>query len=68
MPRYLFHTSIHDHLIRDAIGLELPDLARSEDAELTLALWFEVLDGHLRKNRALVVTDAVGKVLFVTAR
>src|SRR5688572_9560455 len=68
MPRYFFHTSAHDHLIQDATGLELPDLARSEDAELTLALWFEILDSHLRTNRALVITDAVGKVLFVTAR
>lgn len=68
MPRYFLHTSMQDRLIRDTIGLELPDIARSDNAELTLALWFEVLDRHCRKSRALVITDEVGKVLFVTAR
>jgi hypothetical protein len=68
MPRYFFHMSTQGRLVRDTTGLELPDLARSEDAELTLALWSEVLDRHLRKGRALVITDDVGQVLFVTAR
>ena len=68
MPRYFFHMSTQGRLVRDTTGLELPDLARSEDAELTLALWSEVLPRQFLKGRALVITDAVGKVLFVMAR
>jgi hypothetical protein len=67
MPRYFFHTSIQDRLIWDTTGLELPEIASSEDAELTLALWSEVFTKQFQKGRNLVVTDATGKVLFVTA-
>ena len=68
MPRYFFHTSIQDRLIWDVTGLELPEITSPEDAELTLALWSEVLSRQFLKGRALVITDATGKVLFVTAR
>ena len=68
MPRYFFHTSIQDCLILDATGLDLPEITSSEDAELTLTLWSEVLSKQFLKGRALVITDAAGKVLFVTAR
>jgi hypothetical protein len=67
MPRYFFHTSIHDRLIWDVTGLELPEIASSEDAELTLALWSEVFTKQFQEGRNLVITDATGKVLFVTA-
>jgi hypothetical protein len=66
MPRYFFHTSIQDRLIWDVTGLELPEIASSEDAELTLALWSEAFTKQFQKGRNLVVTDATGKVLFVT--
>ncbi len=67
MPRYFFHTRISDQLIRDTIGLELPEIASAEDAELTFALWYEAFDKHLETSRNFVVTDATGKVVFATA-
>jgi hypothetical protein len=67
MPRYFFHTSTSDRLIWDITGLELPEIASSEDAELTLALWSEVFEWQLRRSRMFVITDEIGKVLFATA-
>jgi hypothetical protein len=64
VPRYFFHTRTSDKLIWDTTGLELPEIAKSEDQEMTLALWSEVFDRQLRQGRALVITDEVGKVLF----
>jgi hypothetical protein len=68
MPRYFFHASTQDRLIWDATGLELPEIGSLEDPELTSVLWSEVLDRQFQKGRAFVITDAVGKVLFVMAR
>ncbi len=72
MPRYYFHRFFHtqpcDRLIRDATGLELPEIASRQDPELTSALWSEAFDKHLRMGRSVVVTDETGKVVFVTAR
>jgi hypothetical protein len=44
MPRYFFHASTLDGLRWDATGLELPKITRSEDPQLTLALWTEAFD------------------------
>ena len=68
MPRYFFHTLIEDRLIWDAIGQELPNLLNLEDRELTMALWSEVFDRQVRVSRSFVITDEIGKVLFVTSR
>jgi hypothetical protein len=67
MPRYFFHTRISDQLIWDTTGLELPEIARPDDPELTSALWSEAFDKHLNIGRDLVVTNVTGKVVFVTA-
>jgi len=67
MPRYFFHTRLSDQLIRDTIGLELPEIASAEDPELILALWHEAFDKHLKTEQSFVVTDATGKVVFATA-
>jgi hypothetical protein len=50
------------------IGLELPEIARSKNPELTSALWSEVFYQHLRQGQNFVITDEIGKVLFVTAQ
>ena len=68
MPRYFFHTLIDDRLIWDAAGQELPNILSLEDRELTLALWSEVFDRQVRVSRSFVITDEIGKVLFVTSR
>ena len=68
MPRYFFHIRTSDRLIRDETGLELPEIAKSEDPELTLALWSEVFDRQFRRGTDFVITDEIGKVLFVTAQ
>jgi hypothetical protein len=65
MPRYFFHTRTRDRLIWDASGLDLPEVTCRDDPELTLALWSEAFDKHFRVSRALVITDAAGKVVFV---
>jgi hypothetical protein len=65
MPRYFFHSHTMDRVIRDQTGLDLPALARSEDPEMTLALWYEVIIQHIQRNQSLVVTDETGKVVFV---
>jgi hypothetical protein len=68
VPRYFFHTFIEDRLIWDAAGQELPSLLSPEDPELSFALWSEVFDWQLQVSRNFVLTDEVGKVLFVTSR
>ena len=65
MPRYFFHSHTRDRVIRDQTGLDLPALARSEDPEMTMALWYEVIIQHIQRNQSLVVTDETGKVVFV---
>jgi hypothetical protein len=65
MPRYFFHSHTMDRVIQDQTGLDLPALARSEDPEMTLALWYEVIIQHIQRNQSLVVTDETGKVVFV---
>jgi hypothetical protein len=64
MPRYFFHARTQDRLIWDATGLELPKVADLEDPELTVALWSEALDKHVQTGRAVVITDATGRVVF----
>jgi len=46
----------------------LPSLLSLEDRELTLAVWSEVFDRQGRVSRSFVITDEIGKVLFVTSR
>jgi hypothetical protein len=66
MPRYFFHTRAKGRLFWDAFGLELPEVTCREDPDMTLALWSEAFDKHFRVSRALVITDAAGKVVFAT--
>jgi hypothetical protein len=68
LPRYFFHTLIDDRLIWDAAGQELPSLLSLEDRELTLAVWSEAFNRQGRVSRSFVITDEIGKVLFVTSR
>jgi hypothetical protein len=66
MPRYFFHTRSQDHLIWDTTGLDLPEMTRSDDPELTSALWSEVFDQQIQQGRTFVLTDENGKVHFAT--
>jgi len=68
MPRYFFHPCSCDRVLQDATGLELPEITSPDDPELTLALWAEAFEKHLRISQAFVVTDAVGRVVFLTAQ
>ena len=65
MPRYFFHSCLNDQLRWDTTARELPNIASSDDAELTVALWSEVLALQCQKAKAFVITDEAGKVLFV---
>jgi len=66
MPRYFFHTRIQDRFIWDTTGLDLPGISGGDVSDLTLALWSEVIAKQLRRGRSFVITDEVGKVVFVT--
>ncbi len=68
MPRYFFHHRIGDRMMWDPIGLDLPDLKLAPDPDRAAAVWMEILEGRIEPNQILVVTDAIGQVLFVTAR
>lgn len=68
MPRYFFHHRIGDRMMWDAVGLDLPDLKMALDPERAVVVWMDIIEGRIEPGRILVVTDAIGKVLFVTAR
>ncbi len=68
MPRYFFHHRVGDRMMWDATGLELPDLRMAPASEQAAALWTDILTAQVQRNRILVITDEIGKVLFVTAR
>lgn len=68
MPHYYFHQRVGDHMMWDEAGLDLPDLALAPDADETSVLWTDVLTGRLQPGRILVITNALGQVVFVSAR
>ena len=68
MPRYFFHQRVGDHMMWDETGLDLPELGLTPDADQAAVLWAEVLAGRLHPGRILVITNALGQVLFVSAR
>ncbi len=46
----------------------MPDMGMAPDPDRAVALWMDMIEGRLRADQILVITDEVGKVLFVTAR
>ncbi|GEO19417.1 hypothetical protein [Microvirga aerophila] len=68
MPRYFFHQRIGDCMMWDGAGLELPDLGLMPDADRAAALWADILTDRIQPGRILVITDALGRVLFVGCR
>jgi hypothetical protein len=68
MPRYFFHQHVADRVIWDEVGLDLPELKRASDADQAAMLWTDILAQRTHPGRILVITDALGQMLFVTAR
>ena len=68
MPRYFFHHRVGDRMMWDAVGLELPDVKIAPDPDRAAAVWMDIIAGRIEAGQILVITDAIGKVLFVTAR
>ncbi len=68
MPRYFFHQRVGDRMIWDEVGLDLPELELASDADRAAVLWTDILAGRIQPGRILVITDALGQMLFVTAR
>jgi hypothetical protein len=54
-------------MVWDGVGIELPDLRTAPDPNHAVALWTEIIEGQLQPSQILVVTDALGQVLVVTA-
>jgi hypothetical protein len=67
MARYFFHHRIGDRIMWDRVGCELPDLAMAPAPDGAMTLWTEIIAGRAGPVRILVITDEIGKVLFVTA-
>jgi hypothetical protein len=55
-------------LIWDGAGLELPDFGMAPDADQAAVVWADILSGRIQPGRILVVTDALGQVLFVSTK
>ncbi|WP_445504705.1 DUF6894 family protein [Microvirga sp. G4-2] len=68
MARYFFHQRIGDRMMWDRIGCELPDLCTTRDSDSAIALWTDLIAKRVQPDRILVITDEIGKVLFVTDR
>lgn len=68
MPRYFFHQHVAGRIIWDEVGLDLPDLGLASDPDRAAVLWTDILAGRSQPDRILVITDALGQMLFVTAR
>jgi len=68
MPRYFFHRNIADRVIWDEVGLDLPEIRLASDSEQTAMLWTDILAERSCPDQILVITDALGQMLFVTAR
>jgi hypothetical protein len=67
MARFFFHYRIRDRMTWDRVGCELPDLSMAPDTDAAMALWSDIIGGRVQPGRILVITDEIGKVLFVTA-
>ena len=68
MARYFFHHRIGDQMMWDRVGCDLPDLAIAPDPDRAIALWADIVAGRVQPGQILVITDEIGKVLFVTTR
>ncbi len=68
MPRYFFHQHIGDCVIWDEIGIDLPDPELAFDASQAAVLWADILAERPQPDQILVITDALGRMLFVSAR
>lgn len=68
MARYFFHHRIGDRMMWDRVGCELPDLGVAPDPEGAMVLWMDMIAGRVQPGEILVITDEIGKVLFVTTR
>ena len=67
MARFFFHHRIGDRMMWDRVGSELPELSMAPDTDAAMALWSDIIAGRVQPGRILVITDEIGKVLFVTA-
>jgi hypothetical protein len=67
MARFFFHHRIDDRMMWDRVGCELPELSIATDSDAAVALWTDIIAGRVQPGRILVITDEIGKVLFVTA-
>ncbi|PVE20743.1 hypothetical protein DC522_30525 [Microvirga sp. KLBC 81] len=68
MARYFFHQLIGDQMMWDRLGCELLDLDMAPDPDGAIAPWTDLVARRVQPGRILVITDEIGKVLFVTAR
>lgn len=67
MPRYFFHHLVGNRLLRDRIGVELPDPKHRPHTEMDTEGWAKCLGKRIQPGRIVVVTDQAGQVVFVTA-
>jgi hypothetical protein len=67
MARYFFHHRIGNRMMWDRVGCELPDFGMVPDSDAAMALWSDMIAGRVQPGRILVITDEIGKVLFITA-
>jgi hypothetical protein len=68
MPRYFFSQHIADRVIQDYVGLDLPEPRPASEGDRAAVLWANILAERSQPGRILVITDALGQMLFVTAR
>ena len=68
MPRYFFHQHVSGRMIWDEVGLDLPVLGLALDPDGAAVLWTDILAERSQPGRILVITDALGQMLFVSAR
>jgi hypothetical protein len=68
MARYFFHHRIGDRMMWDTVGCELPDPGLPPHRDGVSAVWTDILAERVQPDRILVITDEVGKVLFVAMR
>ena len=67
MARFFSHHRIGDRMMWDRVGCELPELSIAPDSDAAVALWTDIIARRVQAGRILVITDEIGKVLFVTA-
>jgi hypothetical protein len=68
MPRYFFHQHVAGQIIWDEVGADLPELGLALDPDRAAVLWTDILAERIQPGRILVITDALGQMLFVSAR